>query len=173
VAVDGGEVVFGAARTSDDVSGRSALETAYVEHYGSLARYATRLVGAALAADLVQEAFVKFASRWRRVRNPRAYLFKVVTRLAGREWKRRRREQEIVADLGQDPDPAGAVAIRLAVLSLPPKERQVIWLHHFADLTVADVAQVLGRPEGTVKSLLYDGRRRLARLLEEDRDGRA
>jgi RNA polymerase sigma factor (sigma-70 family) len=49
-----------------------------------------------------------------------------------------------------------------AVRALPARERQVLVLHHVADLPVAEVADRLGVSTGTVKRALHDARRRLA-----------
>ena len=54
-----------------------------------------------------------------------------------------------------------------AVLSLPGKYRAVIHLHYFEGLSVAEIAQMLRVPEGTVKSQLSRGRALLRDMLEE------
>jgi RNA polymerase sigma-70 factor (ECF subfamily) len=146
----------------------STLEAAYAAYYEPLARYASWLLrDQHLAADIVQEAYARLAARWPGVRNPRAYLFRLVTNLAHSEWRRLAREQAVLSDTEPAQEDGDAVAIRSAVYRLPQKEREVIWLHYYADFSVADIVRLIGRPEGTVKSLLYDGRRRLARALEE------
>jgi DNA-directed RNA polymerase specialized sigma24 family protein len=54
-----------------------------------------------------------------------------------------------------------------ALGSLPVRQRQAIVLHYLADLPVAEIAQALAVPSGTVKSLLARGRRALAAKLGE------
>ena len=54
-----------------------------------------------------------------------------------------------------------------AVLSLPAKYRAVIHLHYFEDLSVAEMAETLELPEGTVKSQLSRGRALLRDMLKE------
>ena len=148
-------------------SGAPALESAFAEHYPALTRYAQWLVGdRELAADFVQEAFVRLAARWFGVRDMRSYLFQIVTNLARSEWRRRKREPLPLPVVEDGADPAEAVAVRSAVLRLPAKEREVVVLRYYADLDVAEIARVTGRAEGTVKSQLFTARRRLAVALE-------
>ena len=56
-----------------------------------------------------------------------------------------------------------------ALASLPPRQREVAVFHYFLDLGVAEIASLLGVPEGTVKSALHRARRSLARA-EHDPD---
>lgn len=67
-------------------------------------------------------------------------------------------------------DPAGRTgpAIRAALLTLPPRIRAAVVLHHLVGLSVAETATVAGVSENTVKTQLRIG---LARLREELRDG--
>jgi len=71
------------------------------------------------------------------------------------------------------PDPQEQVAqreeIRQALVQLNAEQRRVIALRYGADLTEADIAQVLGWPVGTVKSRLYRARDRLRVLLMDEK----
>jgi len=161
VAVD--HAFFGPARPAAPAR---ALEGAFAEHYDALIRYAQWLVtDRELAADFVQEAFVRLAARWFGVRDTRSYLFQIVTNLARSEWRRRKREPLPAPEVATA-DPSEAVAVRAAVLRLPAKEREVVVLRYYADLDLAEIAKATGRPEGTVKSQLFNARRRLALALE-------
>lgn len=69
-----------------------------------------------------------------------------------------------------DPDDDGAgERVRLAVASLPPGMRDVVELGVFQDLPYADVAEILGIPEGTVKSRMFNALRKLKELMNERR----
>ena len=57
-----------------------------------------------------------------------------------------------------------------AVRSLPRRQAQVITLHYMEDQPVAEIAEILGTAEGTVKKHLYDGRQALARRLKLEED---
>lgn len=60
------------------------------------------------------------------------------------------------------------VAIDAALQQLPEDQRRAIVLHHLCDLSVAQVADEVGSPTGTVKARLARGRATLARLLNTD-----
>ena len=53
-----------------------------------------------------------------------------------------------------------------ALRALPVRQRHALLLHHVVGLAVADVAQEMGAPEGTVKSWLFRGREALHRSLD-------
>jgi RNA polymerase sigma-70 factor (sigma-E family) len=108
------------------------------------------------AEDLVQEALVKVALRWSRLRdgNPTAYARTIIARDHVSWWRRNRREV-----LGDVRDPAlapGTAEERLVVLQalsrLTRSQRAVLVLRHFDDLTERETADALGVSIGTVKS---------------------
>ena len=82
-----------------------------------------------------------------------------------------RRQTRALLKLGPPPAvPSVSVetlALVQALRTLPVRQRQAIVLHYLVDLPVAEIAQVLGVPHGTVKSLLARGRRALATKLGE------
>lgn len=132
--------------------------TAFVERcWGPQLRVATLLVGDRYRAEeLLQDSLAKLYPRWRRVRggNPDAYLRRMLLNGKVSWWRRRRREQ-LVAD---PPDRAGPTTpepyeeLREALLALPRRQRAVVVLRHYADLSERDVAAALGCSVGTVKS---------------------
>jgi RNA polymerase sigma-70 factor (ECF subfamily) len=71
-----------------------------------------------------------------------------------------------------DPDDGGSgERVRRAVASLPPGMRDVVELGVFQDLPYADVSEILGIPEGTVKSRMFNALRKLKELMDERRSG--
>jgi DNA-directed RNA polymerase specialized sigma24 family protein len=82
-----------------------------------------------------------------------------------------RRQTRALLKLGPPPAvPSVSVetlALVQALRTLPVRQRQAIVLHYLVDLPVAEIAQMLGVPQGTVKSLLARGRRALAARLGE------
>ncbi|MEV8515232.1 SigE family RNA polymerase sigma factor [Dactylosporangium sp. NPDC051484] len=126
------------------------------------------------AEDLLQDALVKLALRWRQVRHgePEAYLRKIMYRDAVSWWRRRRRETLVdVVPLAAGSDSAEPVADRVvfaaALARLAPRQRAVLVLRFFDDLTEARTAQVLGVSVGTVKSQTSVALRRLRALAPE------
>lgn len=109
------------------------------------------------AEDLVQEAFVKVAMRWPRLRdgNPTGYARTVLAR-DNVSWWRRRREVP-VAVVPEDAahataEPEATLVVIRALARLTSSQRAVLVLRHFEDLTERETAEVLGVSIGTVKS---------------------
>jgi len=132
------------------------------------------------AADVVQEAFIRLASHRHRlpaVRNPRAWLLTVAHRLAVDVVRRRRRHDVEPSEdqallCAPDHDPSIAVdATRASALlaQLPAKQRDVIYLRHFCDLTFKTIGRVVGVPTFTAASRYRLGIARLRRLLGGER----
>ena len=109
------------------------------------------------AEDLVQEALVKVALRWDRLRdgNPTAYARTIVVRDHISWWRRRRRETTVAEPYGEaavSSDPDTAMVVRRALGRLTPAQRAVVVLRHFDDLSVEETAAILRVAPGTVKS---------------------
>ncbi len=145
----------------------------YEETWDQLAAYAAALTQDRNAgADLAQEAFTRVYARWPVLREPRPYIFRVVTNLAREAWRRSARERDtlMLIDVGQ---PFLATGTELEILDairrLPKVQRDVVLLHYYADLTVNEIASVVRRPAGTVKSRLFDARQVLAKTLKDHR----
>ncbi len=129
------------------------------------------------AEDIVQECLLKLACRWPRIRRmeqPRAYARRILVNLAldgarGRSRRRRELEPRAAATLiVVDPLPALDARAELleALGQLPARQRAVLVLRYFNDLTEAQVAAVLGCSPGTVKSSASRGLARLREALE-------
>jgi len=127
------------------------------------------------AEDLVQECLFKVARRWARVRRmaqPRAYARRILVNLAldgARGRARRRGELDGVSVVTDEPTRDLLVGLEAraelldALARLTPRQRAVLVLRYFNDLTEAQTAEVLGCSPGTVKS---NASRGLARLRE-------
>ena len=144
------------------------------EKYGDeLTRFATFLAGPADAPDIVVEAVLgAFAvANWPAVRDRRAYLFRAVlnrARMHARsEGRRRSYEQmsastEIASDVPRpDPDVLDAVA------RLSERQRAVVYLTYWDDLTPSAIAALLDISEGSVRRHLARARRILRSRLDE------
>jgi RNA polymerase sigma-70 factor (sigma-E family) len=141
-----------------------------------LLRTAVLLTGDRGAAeDLLQETYERIYVHWPRIRGgaPEAYARRTLTNLAANRWRKRlRRPVEVaLADHDQSrPDDSEEYAVRRELLAalqqLPPRQRAVIVLRYYEDLTEAQTAETLGCSVGTVKSQASRALDRL-RLLSE------
>jgi len=122
------------------------------------------------AEDLVQTALIKCVPHWKRIADrPEPYVRQVLARESVSRWRRRRwRETSVDAvpeGAAAEPDVAGRVALRQALGALPPRQRAVIVLRYYEDLTERETASVLGIAVGTVKSQAREGLARLRQRL--------
>ncbi|MFT3889400.1 MAG: SigE family RNA polymerase sigma factor [Arachnia sp.] len=127
------------------------------------------------AQDCVQEAFVRAWDHRRKLdenANPEAWVRTTAYRLAVSRWRRTKRalrpaDRALQVQPGREPNP-DRVAVASALAQLPTDQRRAIVLYHLCDLSVAEVADEVGSPTGTVKARLSRGRATLARLLNTD-----
>jgi RNA polymerase sigma-70 factor (ECF subfamily) len=147
----------------------------------------TRMLGDShRGEDLSQEAFVRVFAK-RKEYEPRGkfstFLWRVALNLCYDELrKRERRRETVLAFDGEEselivaadelpPDVAlargeAAERVRRALMKIPETYRSVLVLRHYEDLKFREIAEVLGIPEGTVKSRMAEGLSQMARLLE-------
>lgn len=120
-----------------------------------------------VAEELAQDALVELCRRWGEIDNPPAWLTRVALNRSSSWLRRKGAERRAYRRHGthreheEAPDAADAVAVRRAVSELPPRQQTALILRYYEDLSVAETAEVMGCPKGTVKSLTY---RALARL---------
>ena len=123
------------------------------------------------AEDIFQEVFLRYfrhEERFHSDEHRKAWLLRCTLNrcksLLSSPWRRRIVPLETAEEVGVEDDYREVYS---AVLSLPGKYRAVIHLHYFEGLSVAEIAQMLRVPEGTVKSQLSRGRALLRDMLEE------
>jgi len=142
----------------------------------SLSRHAYLLTGDhQLAEDLLQSALASTYRHWRRVRgdNPEAYVRRAMYHQHISWWRRRRVPEQLSAAPREtaQADPAEATALRLslaqALSRLSAKQRAVLVLRFYGDLTEAQAADVLGIGVGTAKRHAHDALRRLREIAPE------
>jgi RNA polymerase sigma-70 factor (sigma-E family) len=121
-----------------------------------------------LAEDLLQSALARTFRHWGRVRDgaPEAYVRQAMVRENISWWRRRRLHEVVVADLPESEaatrsDVDQRIVLDAALRRLTSKQRAVLVLRFFDDLTEQQTAHVLGCSVGTVKSQSH---RALARL---------
>ena len=157
---------------------RAQFEEYVAARRQALLRTAFLLVGQhADAEDLVQLALIKAMPHWPRIaHDPEAYVRTVLVRESVNRW-RRRRWRELSTDApperpDETADLTDQTAVRDALMSLAPRQRAVVVLRYFDDLTESQTAQVLGIGVGTVKSQSRDALARLRVLLPAEAVGR-
>jgi len=131
----------------------------------------------ATAEDVLQDALVDIYSRWSKVRgfeNLMGYATTVMSsKMANRRrtaWARRVRVTEEMQAF-EHPVPSGASSsddyldVVEALQGLNARQREVVAMHYLLDMPVAQIAQELGRPVGSITSDLTRGRKTLRETL--------
>lgn len=151
----------------------------FVQNRGqALSRTAYLLCGDHGAAeDLVQSALAKTAARWPTVRaagSPEAYVRRVMVNERISWWRRRRHVEHPTGDLPERPSPGDEservvrrITVAAALAQLAPRQRAVIVLRFYEDLSEAEAAAALGCGVGTVKRQTHDALARLRRIAPE------
>jgi RNA polymerase sigma factor (sigma-70 family) len=142
----------------------------YGKYADDLVRFATGLVGPFDSPDVVSNAMVNvlWSRGWDNIRDPRAYLYRAVMNEAHRHHRStmKRRATDVRA---LTPDSVQVFDDRPDVLDavgrLTAKQRAVVFLVYWEDLTVAETARRLGLSEGTVHRNLTRAEDRLGRML--------
>ncbi len=149
---------------------RSEFTDFMVSRWPGLVRLGYGLTGDRwLAEDLAQAALASACISWRRVRradDPDAYVRKILINAARRRFRELRRSAAAAPDRAESKAIPTQLAdtrsdLLTALRGLPPRQRAVIVLRYWADLSDAQVAELLGCSEGTVRSQAW---RALAKL---------
>lgn len=153
------------------MTGYGDFEEFVIARRGALLRTAYLLTGDHHdAEDLVQSALVKVVPKWRRIQDhPEPYIRKVLARESVNRWRSRRWREvptEVLPETMHD-DSNERTALLEDLRRLSPRQRAVLVLRYFDDLTEADTADALGISVGTVKSHARDA---LARLRDKQSD---
>jgi RNA polymerase sigma-70 factor (sigma-E family) len=148
------------------------LESLIANRRDALLATAVLLVGGRHAGeDLLQAAIERMIRRWHKVEgDPEAYLRRILYHLAVDSWRQRRRRPELLAAVEPEglPDGTDVIDLRQALVQalgkLPPRQRAVLVLRYFEELSEAEIAAALGCSQGTVKSSAARGVKRLREL---------
>lgn len=139
--------------------------------------YAAKLLGdEERAVDALQDVWVRVFRGMRKLKDPgslRSWLYRITYGVSidriRRDISRARAEvansEQFVeaADVSFDEEDAAAVHAALDQLDL--RHREVLVLHFLEDFSVAEIAAVVGCPEGTVKSRMYHAKKAMKELL--------
>lgn len=124
-----------------------------------------------LAQDVTQDAFVELLRHWEKVRHhdrPGAWVRRVAIRKLMRVQHReiRRRDAERGIQPSSVAEPADVDVMR-ALQQVPVRQRTALVLYYFEDLSIHDVAEVLGCSASTAAVHVHRGRARMGSLLQE------
>jgi RNA polymerase sigma factor (sigma-70 family) len=137
----------------------SSFEDVYRADYARMVRAAHLITGSnETAEEVVQDAFVALYPRFAGLEDPSGYLYRSVVNGALSLHRRNR----VARRLRHLTTPATVTAPEIdetwiALKRLPPRRRAVVVLRFYADFPLAEIANVLGCEEGTVKSMLNRG----------------
>ncbi len=152
---------------------REDFEAFVAARYAALLRTAYLLTGDHHdAEDLLQQTLVKAVGAWGRITgDPEPYVRTILVRQNVSRWRRRRWREVHTADPPEtEVVDAGAddrIALHRALGALAPRQRAVIVLRYYQDLTEVQTAETLGIAVGTVKSQTRDALTRLREVLPE------
>jgi RNA polymerase sigma-70 factor, ECF subfamily len=171
------------------VQDKPAFEEIYETHYDRVWRFLLHAsADIHTALDLTSRTFFRAITAWPRYQMTNAPVEAWLLRIAINEWRRELRKRKLASfiplfDLNSDNDDSELMndhdvntaveeleryedyrQLRKAIAVLPEKYETPIMLYYFEHLSLEEVAVVLGRPLGTVKSLIHRG---IARLRQD------
>ena len=140
-------------------------------HWDAMCAVATRLADASERDDVLQNALL-LAWRRRAQFDParggeRGWLLAITANEARKSHRRRRHVELVEADRAVDAD-GPDLDLRSALHRLTGRQQLAVELYYYAELSIAECAQVMSCAEGTVKSTLAAARERLRTDLEGD-----
>ena len=160
-------------------AGAPTFEEYAATAWPALYRYAFLLTGNhADAEDIAQQAWVKAYRSWSRIQgsdSPAAYLRRMLTNTYLSHRRPKARRLEVLTDAPPEPSPvpAGGPEERMVlwphVQSLPPRQRAVVVLRYYEDLSEEQIADALGCSRGTVKSTAHHALTALRAAIDTDR----
>ena len=160
---------------------QTALRALYARHQGRVFRFVLRLVRQdAVAEELTNEVFLE---AWRNAgtfegkASASTWLLSIAHHRAVSSLRKRRElawNEEAaaeIADTDDDPEVVAqkadkSVLLRRAMDQLSPEHREIIDLVYYHEMSIAEVSEVTGIPENTVKTRMFYARKRLSEILK-------
>jgi len=164
------------------VGDNQALAALYRQHHGAIRAFARRLLGnASIAEDLVHDVFLAAPAAFRGYRGDsevRTFLLSIAVNKAKHHLRAASRLRRAMDRLGSEPEPPAAEApdetaerrqlcdeLQRALDELPVEQRIVVVLCAVEERTAAEVSQIVGAPENTVRTRLFHAKRKLRELM--------
>jgi RNA polymerase sigma factor (sigma-70 family) len=146
---------------------------AYQELRFELTRLATALVGPAEAEDVVADVVVRVLERpggLSGLKDPRPYLVRAIINEARSRFRKRRRVDDRLASVEEDPPAADYRDQLVEVVSmLPPRQRAATFLVYWEGHTSVSAAELMGCRPATVRRYLHLAHQKLKEMIDERR----
>jgi RNA polymerase sigma-70 factor, ECF subfamily len=158
-----------------------AMQTLFVRHRVALYRWLLRLVcDEALAEDLLSNVFLdvwRHAAKFEVRSSVSTWLLAIARHKAMSALRRRTNDpldDEIMAEIPDNADSAEVIlqkqddiaVLRQCLTQLSPAHREIIDLVYYHEKSIAEVAEIIGAPQNTVKTRMFYARKRVIELLE-------
>ena len=158
-----------------------AMQTLFVRHRVALYHWLLRLVGdEALAEDLLSDVFLdvwRQAAKFEARSSVSTWLLAIARHKAMSALRRRTNDpldDEIMAEIPDNADSAEVIlqkqddiaVLRQCLTQLSPAHREIIDLVYYHEKSIAEVAEIIGAPQNTVKTRMFYARKRVTELLE-------
>ena len=139
--------------------------------------YVMSLTGSQDARDVMQDVWIKVFRGMRKLRDPgalRPWLYSITHGIAidhiRRDYSRNRTENTQLENFVEADEPSfaeeDADAVHQALSQLGVKQREALVLHFLQDLSLAEIAGIVGCSEGTVKSRIHYAKQAMKKILE-------
>jgi len=164
-------VIQSVARWHHDGVGRNdRVEACYGKHAESLSRFAVSLVGPSDAPDILSVALLKVLQTSSPIDDLHAYLYRCLHRAALQHWRTNRRRlsrEDRVRAPSRIEDEYSDPSIATAMLAMSPRQRAVVHLTYWEDLTTSQIAERLDISIGTVKRHRTRAHQKLSEVLTD------
>ena len=160
--------------TEKNKTDRARVEDIYERHFPMVYRVSfSYLKNRADAEDAASEVFARLLGKqpaFANAEHEKAWLIRVTVNVCKdslRRWQRRRAQTDYGADL---PDSAAfEIGETLqALLDLPPRYKDVLYLYYYEGYTTREIAQILNKPHSTVRGQLREAREKLKGVLQDE-----
>jgi RNA polymerase sigma-70 factor (ECF subfamily) len=160
---------------------RLAMQVLYARHHVRVYRFVLRIVNnAATAEDLTSDAFLdvwRHAGRFEGRSQVSTWIFAIARYKAVAALRRRTNDpldDEIACQIPDTADGPEAIVqmqnesavLRQCLTQLSPAHREVIDLVYYHEKSIAEVAEIIGAPQNTVKTRMFHARKQIAALLD-------
>lgn len=136
-----------------------------------------------IAEDITSKAFLRgweaFQSQSEEIKNPGAFLYQIARNAIVDHYREKGRTNIVSVDVSpQIADPSKSAhdkailsadinVIKKAIQKLKKEHQDVIIWHYLEDMPIADMAELLGKPAGTVRVMLHRGLKELKNIIQE------